>query len=361
MHPIYQVSLPDGTVVINGPSNRALSCEVVDQEGRDSDSCTLVIDDRDGEVVIPPRGVTLTVSMGYLETGIFPMGAFIVDEVTVGGFPRAMVVRCRAADLRDQWKQGRTQDYHDMTLGDVIGKIAQRNGMVARVQGELSSFKYTYVGQTEESDLHFMTRLGAKHDATAKPTNGVLVFAKKGSMESASGLPIGSAIARLPGNVLYYDAMFKDRPRHSQAVGSYWDQPLSDRMDELGQGTQGPIFKLLPMFPDGKEEAKAAAQARSDKLARDEGELNIGIIGDPAVMAEAPLVVVGVRTGVDGTWRIKTATHRIDSNGYETSITAEYPGASSSGTSGVGAIGEGATTTPLLSDPPSGGHSDGVN
>lgn len=90
-----------------------------------------------------------------------------------------MTISARAADLQDKWKEGRSQDYHDKTLGDVVGEIAKRQGLTAKVSPDLANLPYTYLGQTEESDLHFLTRLATKHDATAKPTNGVLVFAKK--------------------------------------------------------------------------------------------------------------------------------------------------------------------------------------
>jgi phage protein D len=260
--------------------------------------------------------------MGYRETGLMPMGLFTVDEVEVSGWPQTMVVKARAADMGQEFKQGRTQDYHNKTVSQIVGEIAQRQGLAPLVKGPVASFMYKYLSQTQESDLHFLTRLAAKHDAVGKPAMGKLLFVKKGL-----GLG-GSASARFPDNVKAYSATFKDRPVHGETDGGWWDGTMGERKEEKGTGGGGGgvIHKLLPMFPDGIKEAQEAAQSRSDKLAREEGELEIVIIGDPSVMAETMLTVSGVRSGVDGTWRIKQVTHTIDNNGFETVIQAELPG-----------------------------------
>jgi hypothetical protein len=47
------------------------------------------------------------------------------------------------------------------------------------------------------------------------------------------------------------------------------------------------------------------------------------LIGDPTIRAEAPLIVSGVRSGVDGGWSIQKAGHTIDGSGFRTRISAD--------------------------------------
>lgn len=318
MHPLFRVG------AVGGPSSRLLSCEVVDQDGRESDSVTVEVDDRNGEVGIPSLGTSLSVAMGYRETGLSPMGTFIVDEVTLQGWPRTVIVRGKGVDFMGTWKQGRTQDYHNKTLGQIVQEVAGRNGTGAKLAGPAASHMYKYLSQTEESDLHFITRLAGEHDAIAKVANGILIFAKKGLLIG------GSAHASYPDNVISYSMSIKGRPKHGGARGSNWNLNNAERNENGGSGGGGgggggTQFQLPPLWPDGQQEAQAASRARGDKLKRAERTLSITMIGNPAVMAEGALTVSGVRAGVDGLWRVKTAHHKIDNSGYETRADAESP------------------------------------
>lgn len=316
MRPLFRVG------ALSGPSSRLISCEVVDQDGRESDSVTVEVDDRNGEVGIPALGTVLPVAMGYRETGLSPMGVFIVDEVTMQGWPQRITVRGKSVDLMGTWKQGRTQDYHNKTVSQIVQEVAGRNGVGASVLGPVASHMYTYLSQSEESDLHFLTRLAATHDAMAKHAGGLLVFANKGMLLG------GAAQAIYPENVKSYSASIKGRPEHGNSQGSNWNLENGERNEQSGSsgGGGGAKFQLPPMWADGQQEAMAAAQGRGAKLGRATRTLSITMIGDPSVMAEGALTVSGVRAGVDGLWRVKTATHSIDTSGYETRVDAEAPG-----------------------------------
>jgi hypothetical protein len=312
---------------ITGPGGRALSCEVVDQQGGDNDSCTVVIDDRNAELAIPANGTKITVSMGYMETGVVLMGMFVIEEVTVTGWPRTMIVQATGANLTDKFKQPRAQDSHDekAKVGVIIQDIASRNGLSAQVTGSVANIELKHFNQ-EESDLNTVTRLADRFDATGKVTNNKLVFAKKGEA------PAGTATAIYPINVKDYNATFKGRPAHMETQGSWWDQEMGERKEEKGSGGGGragnpriALRQLFPMFSGQQPEAQAAAQGEADKNARGEATLEMTLIGDPGISAETLLTVSGVRPDVDGTWRIKSVQHIIDNSGYETSISAELP------------------------------------
>ena len=79
--------------------NRLLSLDLTDEAGYQSDSLEIRLDDRDGKIKLPRRGVTLDVRLGFKEVGLAEMGLFTVDEVEVKGPPATLTVRARSADL----------------------------------------------------------------------------------------------------------------------------------------------------------------------------------------------------------------------------------------------------------------------
>ena len=160
MTPDWQI-LADGIDVTANFNDRLLELTVTDHEGMKSDSCEIMVDDRDGILALPRKGTLLTILMGYRETGLALMGLFTVDEVELTGFPRQMRISGSAADLRDALKSQRSKAYEGKTLGAVVGEIAARHGLGSAVSASLSGFSHDFLGQSEESDLHFLTRLAA--------------------------------------------------------------------------------------------------------------------------------------------------------------------------------------------------------
>lgn len=296
-----------------------ISLEVVDQEGTQSDSLTMVFDGSIGG--LPSMGAILPVQMGL--TSLASMGRFIVDEISQdiskqGGLQNT--IRCRAADIREPFKQQRTQDYHDKTLGDVLNEVAGRNGLSAQVYGKAAEIKYKYLAQTDESDLHFMTRLAKKHDCVGAPKNGKLVFGKKGEM------PVGSIVV-VPQMTIQASASQKSRPEHKEAENSYWNREDAERVYQSGGSGSGSAVHGVPSYAaDGEEDAKETADSKGNEQKRATKSCSLTIVGNPAAMAEANLTVVGLGSVIDGQYRIKSATHRIDKqSGYQTSIEAELP------------------------------------
>jgi phage protein D len=190
---------------------------VESHEGTDSDSVSITVDDRNGEVMLPSRGDIIAVGMGYKETGVFPMGLFTVDEVTAMGWPRQVHIRGRALEMEDKFKEHRNGGYENKTVQQIVSEIAGRHGLVPVVLGSVGSFKYNYRAQNQ-SDMDFLTNLGYEHDAIAKVANGALLFWKKGEMFT------GIVEAICPGNVKSYEMRMQDRPKHDKARGHHWDR-----------------------------------------------------------------------------------------------------------------------------------------
>ncbi|MDA0782438.1 MAG: hypothetical protein O2942_09275 [Proteobacteria bacterium] len=169
--PDFQV-IADSNDITAAIRKGLLSLRVTDEAGFQSDKATIKLDDRDGKIALPNTGATLDISLGYVETLLIRMGLYIVDEISVESPPQSMSIRAHAADMGQVLKAPVTKTWGKITLGDLVNNIAGKHGLTPRITDELSAFEIPHLVQTEESDLHLLTRLALTHDAISKPING---------------------------------------------------------------------------------------------------------------------------------------------------------------------------------------------
>lgn len=65
-----------------------------------------------------------------------------------------------------------------------------QNNLMPSVGATLAGIRLTHIDQTDESDLHFLTRLAERFDAVATVKTGHLIFVPAGQATTASGLEI---------------------------------------------------------------------------------------------------------------------------------------------------------------------------
>lgn len=189
MRPDFEIRA-DGTDVTAAIADRLVSLHVSDEAGWTADECILRLDDRDGTIAIPRRGATLSVSLGYVETGLTWLGDFVVEGVAGTGPLQEMTVTAKSADLTGAIRAPRTEGWTDVTLGAIVAAIAGRHGLQAAVAQDLAGHHYDHVAQTAESDLNLLTRLARDLGAVAKVAAGRLALAPEGEAVSTSGQPL---------------------------------------------------------------------------------------------------------------------------------------------------------------------------
>ena len=319
MRPQFEVSI--GGSVISGPlMDRNMSITVVDQEGTQSDSCTIVLDDRDGLLEEPEKNDILSVRMGYVDQELRDMGQFKVDETTLEGWPQKLTIKARAADLVDSFKEQRYDAFHNKTVNEIVSEIAKRNGMSASVLGSVGGVK-TSITQDGVSDMHLLTQLGKKFDAVASPKAGKIIFAKKGEMD------LGTVTLIHPlANIKSYSRTRRSRSSHQKAKASYWDRDKVKLEHEEKSSSEGTAtYGEQPYQAAGKEDAKEVSKSRADALSRAQENLSMELMGNTEIMAEMKADIRNLRAGVDKVWRIKSANHTIDGQTFSTSFEAELP------------------------------------
>ena len=160
MTPQFRIQVEGQGDVTAQIRERLMNLRVRDEEGYGSDVVEIRLDDRSGEMEVPRRGVALEVELGYEASGRVSMGRYVVDWIELSGPPEMLTVRARAADMRTGAKQRKTRSWDQVTIGDLVATIAREHDLEPRVARGLAGIVLPHVDQTDESDLHLLTRLG---------------------------------------------------------------------------------------------------------------------------------------------------------------------------------------------------------
>jgi len=321
MTPAFRI-LADSQDMTDRIRDRLLSLRVTDEAGIQSDTVEIKLDDRDARIAWPEHGAELEVSLGYRETGLTRMGLYVVDEVEHDGPPKALTIRANAADMRQSLKAPRTRVWDKVTLAGLVTTIAGEHGLVPRISALLAAVSYAHLDQTEESDLHLLTRLARDNSAVTKPVAGHLIFAVRGEAKSISGQKLPK-IQILASQVQRYQMTQADRGRYA-AVLAHWHDPVKAERVQVMVGQGEPVHTLRHTYPD-HDWATRAARAKLAALQRGTGTLSLTLIGNSDLMAEAKLELKGIRERVDGEWLIQRVEHQFDNQSFVTRIEADTP------------------------------------
>lgn len=323
----FGLPLLGGGVSVGGLTNDnnsapLLSLTVTDAEGLKSDSVELTIDNRD-QIPAPKKGARMQVWLGYVETGLVYMGSYSVDQWRKSGRPRLLTVTAKAADLTGDIKSPKSRSFHETTVGEIVDKVAQKNGMEAQVHPELRDMKIGHIDQSSESDIHFMTRLAKRVGANFKPANGKLIFNKAGAGTLPSGADVPVFTITETG-VTDWDATGSERGSYQSASASWADSRTGERKTIV----RGKTGKTALRHRDRRvykteEEAERAAEAALSGLQRGKISLNISMPGAPEMFAGARIAAQDFDPDVDMVYIVKNTTHTLDSSGLRTSIQNE--------------------------------------
>lgn len=298
---------------------RLLSLRLTDAAGYESDLLEIKIDDRDGNIALPRTGTVLRLTLGY-GNNLRLMGRFTVDEIRLAGPAMTLMITARAADFKKQLKQQKTRAWEGKRIGAIVRTIAGEHDLEAVVSDNLSNIVIPRLDQTDESDLHLLTRLGRDYDAVAKPANKRLIFAPKGEARAASGQPLPT-ITLQRRHLSSWSARLAERDKYLSARAYYHDAQSGLRTSvTAGQGK--PSFALRVNHPD-RASALSAAKSKLEALNRGAGTVSLTMPGNPDILAESPLELTGIRPGVDGRWVVTSVIHELSRSGYVTRVEGE--------------------------------------
>lgn len=311
----------DITSLLNG---RLLSLTITDEVGLVSDTLTLELDDRDGELDIPPRGAEMEAFIGYDD--LYTMGKFVVDEVELKTPPATMTITARASNsaFKDMgaFKSPRSYSWQEYTLLGIVQTIAKRYGLKESVADTYKKIYVKHLDQTDESDCAFIQRLATDYGASVKVAGGQLLFIEPLSGKFPDGTPM-PAIPIKESEIVGFQMRLAERGKYEKVIAKYYDfDEAEEKQTTAGNGS--PAFTLRDTFTS-LAQARLRATAKLDEISSGTRTLTLDLIGNPLVCAESVIDFPSVRPEVAGCWVVKSARHTLTATGYKTSLETTKP------------------------------------
>ncbi|WP_412842338.1 phage late control D family protein [Cupriavidus metallidurans] len=345
--PVYR--LTQGTTDLTQRfQGRLISLTLTDNRGFEADQLDIELDDADGLLDLPEKGATLSLALGWQDTGVVDKGQYKVDELEHAGPPDRLTIRARSVDLSGGMVTRKERSFRGQTLGAIIGAIAAQNDLAAVVASALAGLVIDHIDQTGESDANFLTRLAKDHDAIATVKQGRLLFIPTGAAQSASGIPLPTVeITRASGDT--HSFLIADRENYNGVKAYYQDARQATRgevvvdaanavkvADKPGPDQKKTVADVLAHAdPDNvkvlrhtyatKANAERAARAEWQRIQRGVASFRITLArGRPELLPELPAVVNGWKAEIDGTgWVLAKVTHEYSGRGYTSMLEME--------------------------------------
>ncbi|MBZ9576739.1 contractile injection system protein, VgrG/Pvc8 family [Modicisalibacter sp. MOD 31.J] len=295
---------------------------LVDKRAMDADQLEFTLEDHDGRLAIPRKGARLGLSLGFQDQGLIDRGTYIVDEVEHAGAPDTLTIRARSADLRIDNPAKRCGSWQKKYLGMIVGDLAGRLDLSPRIGGALAGIFIEHLDQTDESDMHLLTRLAERFDATCTPKNGQLLFLPKGTGKTAGG-------TRIPGLTLRRDV--GDRHRYIASdreswtgVIAYWSSLETAERQRVVIGDTGNAKRLRPTY-ENADHATEEATAEWQRIQRGLAEMSLVLAeGRADLYPETPVTLRDFKAEIDATpWLITEVVHDMSDTGYTTTLSLE--------------------------------------
>ncbi|SFD72401.1 contractile injection system protein, VgrG/Pvc8 family [Pseudoalteromonas denitrificans] len=322
MNPIFRV-LANNTDITQTIQGRLISLTITDEAGIQADTASIILDDRDNVLEIPEKGAKLEIYLGYKETTLTKMGLYTVDEIVCSGSPDTMKISCKAADMRTSLKVKKSRSWNQITLGDIVQSIAGEHNLQPGISQELAAVQIKHLDQTNESDLHLLTRLAKEHGAVAKPANGYMLFVTKGDAKAATGQTL-SAITIDKSHTTNWQVTMADRGKYQSTVARWHDTNTGERVS-VTMGDDKPAFTLRHIYPD-ESAAQTAAIAKLEALKRGQAFGSVSLpIANLDAMAEGKATLKNFRAGVSGQWTITRVEFKLNNNGLSSFLEFEVP------------------------------------
>ncbi|MFK0032986.1 phage late control D family protein [Pseudomonas monteilii] len=317
--PAFRITV-NGSDIAHLISPRLMGLQLTDNRGLEADLLDLTLSDHDGLLAIPPRGAVVRLWLGWSDTGLVDKGSYIVDETEHSGAPDVLNIRARSADLRKGLKTKRERSWSATTLGQVLGDIAQDNGLTPTISGALNGLAISQLDQTNESDANLLTRLGEDFDAVATIKASCLICMPAGGGKTASLLDLPHiTLTRADGD--QHRFLQADRDSYDGVRAYYYDVNSAKKQEAIAG--DGENLKDLRHSYSNRQSALHAARAELNRLQRGAATLSYTLAkGWPDLIPELTYTLQGVKAEIDEIiWYGGNVEHRMTADyGYRVSL-----------------------------------------
>ena len=323
MQPAFKITADkkDVTALI---AQRLVSINITDETGLVSDTCEILLDNRDEKLEIPPRGAVLEVSLGYEDKSLTKMGSYIVDDVEFSSPPLQMRITGKASNTLDKnlskkIKAPKSKSWHGYTLVGIITAIANNHGFKAAIDEYFKQIYISHLDQTDESDISFLNTLAQSYGAFAKLSLGRLLFFRRGISVSENGkeLPTTKLAAA---QISDWKLRVSDMEKFGKVIAK-WHNFATGKEEDVFAGTGDPAYTMRYKFVSA-DRALAAAKAKLAEFKRGAENLNFSTTGNPKLSAENKITFTDIKYLKNKNWIITSVNHSLSDQGFTTQVTA---------------------------------------
>lgn len=343
--PAFKITL-NGKDITTRLESRLISLTLTDNRGFEADQLDIELDDADGAVDLPSRGVQLELQLGWKGEPMINKGTFTIDEIGHSGAPDKVTLRGRSADFRNTLNIKREKSYSKTTIGEIVKQFAARHKLEQAISPQMATIVIDHIDQTNESDGSFLMRLARRVGAIAAVKYGKLLFIKQGQGVNASGKPLPAmTIVRADGDE--HQFTLADREAYTGVSASWLDTkaakpqtvkvkrkrkrktntakaPSQDKQGEYLVGTDDNVYVLSRIYANASN-ARRAAKANWERIQRGAAQFSITLArGRAELYPEVPVSVKGFKRQIDAAdWTITTVTHTVAGGGFTTALELE--------------------------------------
>lgn len=316
-----------GTNISAALSPVLLDLSVTDKAGATSDTASITVDDRDGQIIFPKIRAEVTIALGWSGGTVRQVFSGYVDGVKSscsrsGG--RTLSITAKGADAASKIKQGQQRHFDDKTVEDILKAAGEAAGVSQiDVDPDLASEVITYLDMRDESFIHLGQRLARMVGGSFRVQGQKATMAKRAKVYEAS------ITAAAGDNLHSWDITPAiGRGTYKAARARAYDPDAAEVVEEEAE-TETADGEATIARREFEADIDAAYQAcKADAAAATEaaGGGSITIEGDPNAVPDGLVVLSGARPGVNGTYRIKQVTHNVSrSSGYVTTLEVAQP------------------------------------
>ena len=308
------------------------SLTVTDKAGTSTDTCSMVLDDSTGRIILPTIGDAITIQLGHVNTGAGQVFEGTVDSVKSAGSDQGRKLTITGKGFDPKGKAKEPQEFHkdDASLNDFMSEAAGKAGLSFKSSGKIASTKREYWAASTESFIALGQRIAREVGGEFKVKGKQAMIYERNAGMSLSGAALTGITATWGDNLIDWDiSPAMARPRFGTARARFYDLKKAkwdEKTNEIsGQGvTSDATFTHRKTRAD-KDEADGSSDDDKKSSERERGGGDCTILGNPTAQPEGTCTIVGARPGVDGGYKIDSVEHSYSQSGYTTKLELKHP------------------------------------
>jgi phage protein D len=200
----------------------------------------------------------------------------------------------------------------------VAKEWGKKADLEVRISDKLAAVQRDYWAMQNESFMAWGARMAQEMGATFKIMGKKAVFVPRNASASSGGKDLPVVMADHGRNIISWQIRpLQNRPRYDRSVVRWYDRKDAKwRKETIHLMDEAARVPLIDARKSGDGDwAKDRAGSNAEEAKRGKGGGTVTLIGSPEAQAQGLCRISGVRSGVDGDYRVSEAMHSFSRDG----------------------------------------------